>query len=105
MFIPISNMAKKATPAIEDYLETIYKLTQSKGYAKVVDISEKLNVRPPTVTSMVQKLGERGLLEYEKYREVSLTQKGEEIAIDNYHFVIEEATNKKIELVKLTIKE
>lgn len=31
--------------------------------------------------------------------------KGEEIVIDNYHFVIEEATNKKIELVKMTIKE
>ncbi|MBF4494085.1 HlyC/CorC family transporter [Flavobacterium sp. JLP] len=31
--------------------------------------------------------------------------KGEEIVIDSYHFVIEEATNKKIELVKLTIKE
>ncbi|KIO53808.1 hemolysin family protein [Flavobacterium hibernum] len=34
-----------------------------------------------------------------------IPQKGEEIVIDNYHFVIEEATNKKIELVKLTIKE
>ena len=34
-----------------------------------------------------------------------IPQKGDEIVIDNYHFVIEEATNKKIELVKLTIKE
>ncbi|WP_264526125.1 MULTISPECIES: hemolysin family protein [unclassified Flavobacterium] len=34
-----------------------------------------------------------------------IPQKGEEIVIGNYHFVIEEATNKKIELVKLTIKE
>jgi len=34
-----------------------------------------------------------------------IPQKGDEIAIDNYHFIIEEATNKKIELVKLTIKE
>jgi len=34
-----------------------------------------------------------------------IPQKGEEIVIDSYHFVIEEATNKKIELVKLTIKE
>jgi len=34
-----------------------------------------------------------------------IPQIGEEIVIDNYHFVIEEATNKKIELVKLTIKE
>jgi putative hemolysin len=34
-----------------------------------------------------------------------IPQKGEEIVIDHYHFVIEEASNKKIELVKLTIKE
>ena len=34
-----------------------------------------------------------------------IPQKGVEITIDNYHFVIEEATNKKIELVKMTIKD
>jgi putative hemolysin len=34
-----------------------------------------------------------------------IPQKGDEIVIDNYYFVIEEATNKKIELVKMTIKE
>ena len=34
-----------------------------------------------------------------------IPQIGEEITIGNYHFVIEEATNKKIELVKMTIKE
>jgi len=34
-----------------------------------------------------------------------IPQKGEKIVINNYHFVIEEASNKKIELVKMTIKE
>ncbi|TDP03806.1 hemolysin family protein [Flavobacterium sp. 245] len=34
-----------------------------------------------------------------------IPQKGDHIVIDNYHFVIEEATNKKIELVKMTIKD
>ncbi|KAF2334438.1 hemolysin family protein [Flavobacterium daemonense] len=34
-----------------------------------------------------------------------IPQKGDQIVIDNYHFVIEEATNKKIELVKITIKD
>ena len=34
-----------------------------------------------------------------------IPQKGDVIAIENYHFVIEEATNKKIELVKMTVKE
>ncbi len=73
-------MARQSTPASEDYLETIYELTKSKGYAKVVDISRKLNVKPPTVTSMIQKLSEKGLLRYERYRDISLTQPGEAIA-------------------------
>ncbi|WP_026728457.1 hemolysin family protein [Flavobacterium denitrificans] len=34
-----------------------------------------------------------------------IPQKGDKIVIDNYHFVIEEATNKKIELVKMSIKD
>ena len=34
-----------------------------------------------------------------------IPQKGDEITIENYHFTIEEATNKKIELVKMTIKD
>ena len=34
-----------------------------------------------------------------------IPQKGDKIVIDKYHFFIKEATNKKIELVKLTIKE
>lgn len=34
-----------------------------------------------------------------------IPEKGDEITIENYHFVIEEATNKKIELVKMTIKD
>ncbi|MBI4177264.1 MAG: transcriptional regulator MntR [Candidatus Aenigmarchaeota archaeon] len=73
-------MEKTNTPAVEDYLETIYKLSKSKGYAKVVDISQRLRVRPPTVTSMLQKLDKRGLVKYEKYREISLTPAGERIA-------------------------
>jgi len=34
-----------------------------------------------------------------------IPQKGDEITIENYHFIIEEATNKKIELVKMTVKD
>lgn len=73
-------MEKINTPTVEDYLETVYKLTRSKGYAKVVDISERLNVRPPTVTSMIQKLDKKGFIKYEKYREISLTEAGKKVA-------------------------
>jgi Mn-dependent DtxR family transcriptional regulator len=64
----------------EDYLERIYELIEEKGYARVVDIASSLDVRQASVTSMVQKLGELGYLNYEKYRGLVLTEKGREIA-------------------------
>lgn len=68
-----------ATPSMEDYLERIYQLMQDKGYARVVDIADLLNVQSPSVTRMVQKLADEGFLEYEKYRGIVLTPKGEHL--------------------------
>jgi len=64
----------------EDYLERIYELIEEKGYARVVDIASSLEVKQASVTSMVQKLGELGYLNYEKYRGLVLTEKGREVA-------------------------
>ena len=64
----------------EDYLERIYELIEEKGYARVVDIASSLDVKQASVTSMVQKLGELGYLNYEKYRGLVLTDKGREVA-------------------------
>ncbi|HEY9490731.1 MAG TPA: transcriptional regulator MntR [Nitrososphaeraceae archaeon] len=64
------------TDRMEDYLEVIYELIQQKGYATSVDISESLNVSPPSVTNMLQRLDENKYLHYEKYRGISLTQEG-----------------------------
>src|SRR5690606_34442771 len=47
--------------------------------SRVSDIAEALQVRPSTVTRMVQKLDEQNLLEYERYRGLSLTQEGERV--------------------------
>lgn len=66
--------------SVEDYLEAIYELIEIKGYARTVDISSSLNIQPPSVTEMVQKLDKRGLLVYERYRGVKLTKKGEILA-------------------------
>ncbi|GAX91661.1 transcriptional regulator MntR [Effusibacillus lacus] len=68
------------TPAMEDYLEKIYGLIEEKGYARVMDIASSLNVNPPAVTKMIQKLDERGFCKYEKYRGIILTLKGKKIA-------------------------
>lgn len=64
------------TPSMEDYIEQIYILIESKGYARVSDIAECLKVHPSSVTKMVQKLDKDQYLEYEKYRGLILTAKG-----------------------------
>src|SRR5438045_1478796 len=64
----------------EDYLERIHELIREKGYARVVDIASSLEVKQASVTSMVQKLGELGYLNYEKYRGLVLTPKGLKVA-------------------------
>lgn len=64
----------------EDYLEAIYNLNEEKGYVSVADISERLSVKPPTVSNMIKNLADKGYLEHEKYRGMRLTQQGERTA-------------------------
>ncbi|MFC7394251.1 transcriptional regulator MntR [Scopulibacillus cellulosilyticus] len=67
------------TPSMEDYIERIYLLIQDKGYARVSDIAEALEVHPSSVTKMVQKLDKDNYLIYEKYRGFILSSKGEKL--------------------------
>ncbi|MCQ4085896.1 transcriptional regulator MntR [Saccharibacillus sp. JS10] len=67
------------TPSMEDYLERIYLLIEEKGYARVSDIAEGLEVHPSSVTKMIQKLDKDEYLVYEKYRGLILTSKGKKI--------------------------
>ncbi|HEX55078.1 MAG: metal-dependent transcriptional regulator [Candidatus Altiarchaeales archaeon] len=66
--------------SVEDYLEAIYNITERKGYARTKDISRELDVRPPSVTEMLKKLDNIGLVNYERYGGVTLTKEGERIA-------------------------
>ncbi len=77
-----ANNTKKEdrTDRMEDYLEVIFELIQQKGYATTIEISKYLNVSSPSVTKMVQRLGESGHLKYEKYRGISLTNEGIRVA-------------------------
>lgn len=80
------------TPSMEDYLEIIYKLIEEKGYARVSDIAEALEVHPSSVTKMVQKLDQSQYLVYEKYRGLVLTPKGKKIGkrLLDRHTLLEE---------------
>ncbi|MBM7542421.1 transcriptional regulator MntR [Amphibacillus cookii] len=67
------------TPSMEDHIEQIYLLIESKGYARVSDIADALEVHPSSVTKMVQKLDKDGYLNYEKYRGLILTAQGKKV--------------------------
>lgn len=80
-------MSPKASPvqrplssAVEDYLERILGLINTKGYARVVDIAQALEISQASVTNMVQRMDAEGLLKYEKYRGLVLTTAGETLA-------------------------
>jgi Mn-dependent DtxR family transcriptional regulator len=70
----------RSSAAMEDYLERILELINTKGYARVVDIAEGLRISQASVTNMVQRLDAEGLLKYEKYRGLALTTAGEALA-------------------------
>jgi Mn-dependent DtxR family transcriptional regulator len=82
----------KATESAEDYLERIYELIEDKGYARVIDIATSLDIQQASVCKMLQKLDEQGFVNYEKYRGLALTDRGEQVAraIKRRHLVLEE---------------
>jgi len=68
--------------AAEDYLKAIYVLhRRDGGPVSTSAIATYLDVKPPTVTSMAEKLEDRGLVDREKYKGVTLTTEGEAVAL------------------------
>lgn len=64
------------SPSQEDYVEAIFSLIQNKGYARVSDIALRLGINSASVSKMIRKLDEDGILIYEKYRGLNLTPEG-----------------------------
>ena len=67
----------------ENYLKAIYKLSEAEPGTEVSTnrIAEVLQTRAASVTDMLRRLGEKGLLHYQRYRGVSLTQEGRQVAL------------------------
>lgn len=65
---------------MDDYLEQILNLTEEKGKARAIDISKNLGVSQASVTNMLQRLHAEGLVNHEKYKGITLTEKGAGIA-------------------------
>jgi DtxR family Mn-dependent transcriptional regulator len=70
------------TLAEENYLKAIYNLSQHDTDATASKLSEKLKVKLPTINSMVNKLAEKKLVEYQKYKGFVLTEKGQKYALE-----------------------
>lgn len=74
------NNIKKMTSSLEDYLETISILSSRVGHAHSNDIAETLGVKKSSVTVALRNLEKKGLIEYEPYQPVCLTERGTEYA-------------------------
>lgn len=64
----------------ENYLKALFHLQDEEGEVGVNELSKALDVKMPTVNSMVKKLAEKSLLFYESYKPVRLTDKGKRVA-------------------------
>jgi DtxR family Mn-dependent transcriptional regulator len=64
----------------ENYLKALFNLEQAKGEASVNDISKQLDIKMPTVTSMIKRLSDKALVHYESYKPVTLTDLGKKEA-------------------------
>lgn len=68
------------TESVEMYLESIYLLEKDQGHARVVDISNFLDISKPSVTKAMHLLRDKGLIHNEAYGHITLTEKGKTIS-------------------------
>jgi DtxR family transcriptional regulator, Mn-dependent transcriptional regulator len=85
-------MGARPSEAIEDYAKAIYSLSrQGDGTAGTNALAERLGVTPASVSAMVKKLDERGLVRHVRYKGVALTPAGERVALEvmRHHRLLE----------------
>lgn len=66
----------------ENYLKAIYKLLENETVVTTNAIAEKMSTKAASVTDMLKKLSDKKLINYQKYQGVSLTTKGEKVALN-----------------------
>ena len=69
------------TQSLEDYLETVYVLTEQKGSACVRDVAKALAVKMPSVVKAIHELKSLELVVQEPYSPIGLTEKGRRVAM------------------------
>lgn len=77
--------------AVEDYLKTIYKLEGDEKGVSTTRLAEAMEVSSASVTNMIKRLAEMGLVDYQSYKGARLTQSGQKIALEiiRHHRLLE----------------
>lgn len=65
----------------ENYLKTVYSLSLEAGEVSVSELAKKLNVKLPTVTSMIKKLASKKMVSYAPYQGIKISEKGRKEAL------------------------
>jgi DtxR family Mn-dependent transcriptional regulator len=60
----------------ENYLKALFNIANQSGEVNVAELSKTLDIKMPTVTSMMKKLAKKKLVHYESYKPLRLTEKG-----------------------------
>jgi len=71
---------EKLSANIEEYLETIYKISQKEKTVKTSKISKELGITPASVSEMLKKLKKMDYVDYSQYKGVKLTENGLKVA-------------------------
>lgn len=77
--MPVKNQPHQSN-AEENYLKSIYHLASKNGEVSVNELAKQMQLKMPTVTSMMKKMSEHKLINYEKYKPIRLTEKGKKQA-------------------------
>lgn len=64
----------------ENYLKALYHLVNENDEVSVNDLSRQLNIKMPSVNSMVKKFAEKNWVKYESYKPIKLTESGKKEA-------------------------
>ncbi len=100
-------MTDKLSMAMESYLETIAELQDAHGVARTSDLAEKMSCKRSSVTNALQRLAQKGLINYQAYRPVTLTDKGQAAIkkLSRFHHIIEDFLENLLMLSKDFSKE
>lgn len=78
----MTSMAERPSPSVEDYVRAIYGLSERGVAVTNATLTNRLGLSPSSVSGMLNKLAQLGLVTHVRYRSVELTDVGRHLAYD-----------------------